>query len=163
MTYKYIFRCHLSKSLESKSQQNMGPVITGISPKEGLPGTMITLRGENLGESNEDVIMLVICGAPALSYKWKSPSKIMARVGTAQRGVGDILMATKSGGRGKSNVQFRVFIEQIGPLQPSSVWVDESRTVPGREAVRNITEANESTDALGLTIDPYVFSNFYVI
>lgn len=77
----------------------------------------------------------------------------MARVGPAKRGVGDILIATKSGGRGKSDVQFRVFIEQIGPLQPSCVWVDETRTVPGREIVRNIAETNESTDALGLNVD----------
>lgn len=43
---------------------------------------------------------------------------------------------------------------QIGPLEDSAVWVDESRTVPGREAVRNIPESIETVDALGLPIEP---------
>lgn len=33
-----------------------GPVVTGISPTIGLPGTKVTIRGENLGESKDDVI-----------------------------------------------------------------------------------------------------------
>ena len=33
-----------------------GPVVTGISPSVGLPGTKVTIRGENLGESKDDVI-----------------------------------------------------------------------------------------------------------
>ena len=32
------------------------PVVSGISPKEGPPGTKITIRGENLGIGKEDVI-----------------------------------------------------------------------------------------------------------
>lgn len=33
-----------------------GPLVTGISPSVGLPGTKVTIRGENLGESKDDVI-----------------------------------------------------------------------------------------------------------
>ena len=33
-----------------------GPVVTGISPTVGLPGTKVTIRGENLGENKDDVI-----------------------------------------------------------------------------------------------------------
>ena len=29
--------------------------MTGISPTVGLPGTKVTIRGENLGESKDDV------------------------------------------------------------------------------------------------------------
>ncbi len=32
------------------------PVVTGVSPKEGPPGTRVTIRGENLGNSPEDII-----------------------------------------------------------------------------------------------------------
>jgi len=32
------------------------PVVTGISPKEGTPGTKVTIRGENLGTSPNDVL-----------------------------------------------------------------------------------------------------------
>jgi len=32
------------------------PVVTGVSPKEGPPGTRVTIRGENLGFGPEDII-----------------------------------------------------------------------------------------------------------
>lgn len=32
------------------------PVVTGLSPKEGPPGTKITIRGEYLGSRAEDLI-----------------------------------------------------------------------------------------------------------
>ena len=32
------------------------PQVTGISPKEGPPGTKVTIRGEDLGLSNKDLI-----------------------------------------------------------------------------------------------------------
>ena len=36
--------------------ESEGPVVTGISPSVGLPDTKVTIRGENLGESEEDII-----------------------------------------------------------------------------------------------------------
>lgn len=32
------------------------PVVTGLSPNEGPPGTVVKIRGENLGESPSDLI-----------------------------------------------------------------------------------------------------------
>lgn len=32
------------------------PVVTGISPKEGPPGTRVTIRGEFLGATANDLI-----------------------------------------------------------------------------------------------------------
>ena len=32
------------------------PLTTGISPKEGPPGTRVTIRGENLGVDPKDLI-----------------------------------------------------------------------------------------------------------
>ena len=32
------------------------PVVTGISPKEGPPGTRVTIRGEFLGNKQSDII-----------------------------------------------------------------------------------------------------------
>ena len=32
------------------------PLVTGISPKEGPPGTRITIRGEFLGNSSQDIV-----------------------------------------------------------------------------------------------------------
>lgn len=34
------------------------PVVTGLSPKEGPPGTKVTIRGEFLGNRAEDLIGL---------------------------------------------------------------------------------------------------------
>lgn len=31
------------------------PVVTGISPKEGPPGTRVTIRGEHLGINPNDI------------------------------------------------------------------------------------------------------------
>lgn len=32
------------------------PLVTGVSPKEGPPGTRITIRGENLGLDARDLV-----------------------------------------------------------------------------------------------------------
>uniref|UniRef100_A0A7I4XZ43 Exocyst complex component 2 n=1 Tax=Haemonchus contortus TaxID=6289 RepID=A0A7I4XZ43_HAECO len=127
------------------------PTVTGLSPTEGTPGTQITIRGENLGTDQNDLLMLFICGTDCLhTAKWKTDKKIIARLGQANRGLGEVKIATKSGGRGVCNVKFRVFIAQIGPLEESAVWVDETQTVPGREAVRTVAQTSEEKDALGL-------------
>ena len=33
-----------------------GPVVSGVSPNEGQPGTRLTIRGENLGDSLRDIL-----------------------------------------------------------------------------------------------------------
>ncbi|ETN68527.1 IPT/TIG domain protein [Necator americanus] len=120
------------------------PTVTGLSPTEGTPGTQITIRGENLGTDQNDLLMLFICGTDCLhTAKWKTDKKIIARLGQANRGLGEVKIATKSGGRGICNVKFRVFIAQVGPLEESAVWVDETQTVPGRE-VRRIEDLREA-------------------
>ena len=35
------------------------PVVTGVSPKEGPPGTRVTIRGENLGFGPEDITGII--------------------------------------------------------------------------------------------------------
>ncbi|GAB0097923.1 Exocyst complex component 2 [Sergentomyia squamirostris] len=102
------------------------PVVTGLSPKEGPPGTRITIRGEFLGSRPSDLIGLSICGCDCLlSAEWKSPNKIIARTGPA-KGKGDIIVVTQSGGVGTSTVQFRAYHETIGPMKESAVWIEES-------------------------------------
>ncbi|CAG9576085.1 unnamed protein product, partial [Danaus chrysippus] len=102
------------------------PVVTGISPKEGPPGTRVTIRGEFLGTTATDLIGLKICGCECLlSAEWKSRNKIVARSGPC-KGRGDIIVTTKSGGEGTSTVQFRGYHESIGPVKESAVWVEEA-------------------------------------
>lgn len=105
------------------------PLVTGVSPKEGPPGTRITIRGENLGYDINDLIGLKICGVDCLlSSEWKSPSKIIARTGPG-KGKGDVIVITKSGGQGSCTVGFKGYFVQIGPLQESAIWIDESQSV----------------------------------
>ncbi|TMW54856.1 hypothetical protein DOY81_000089 [Sarcophaga bullata] len=104
------------------------PVVTGLSPKEGPPGTRVIIRGEFLGTKSTDLLGLKICGFDCLlSAEWISPNKIIARTGPA-KGIGDIIVTTRSGGEGTSSVQFRAIgnNEIIGPLKESAVWIDEA-------------------------------------
>ncbi|XP_061397628.1 exocyst complex component 2 [Musca vetustissima] len=106
------------------------PVVTGLSPKEGPPGTRVIIRGEFLGTKATDLIGLKICGSDCLlSAEWVSPNKIIARTGPA-KGLGDIIVTTRSGGEGTSSVQFRAIgnHEIIGPLKESAVWIEEAPT-----------------------------------
>lgn len=93
------------------------PLVTGISPKEGPPGTKITIRGEHLGTKANDLISVNICGGNC-SFEWTSRNKIIARTGiNGSKGKGDIIVTTLSGGPGTSTVQFRTYFESIGPLK----------------------------------------------
>ena len=38
------------------SSRRPPPQVTGISPKEGPPGTRVTIRGENLGVDSRDLM-----------------------------------------------------------------------------------------------------------
>ncbi|CAI6342666.1 unnamed protein product [Macrosiphum euphorbiae] len=127
------------------------PVVTGISPKEGPPGTRVTIRGEHLGINPNDLSSLKICDCECmLSAEWKSPNKIIARSGPG-KGRGDIILVTKSGGVGTSTVQFRGYHETIGPLKESAVWVEEAPLNWGRQ--NSSVTIFQLDDPLGLSVE----------
>ncbi|KAB1261699.1 Exocyst complex component 2 [Camelus dromedarius] len=109
------------------SRLRQPPLVTGISPNEGIPWTKVTIRGENLGTGPTDLLGLTICGHNCLlTAEWISASKIVCRVGRAENDRGDIIVTTKSGGRGTSTVSFKLLKpEKIGILDQSAVWVEE--------------------------------------
>jgi exocyst complex component 2 len=59
---------------------------------------------------------LTICGHNCLlTAEWMSASKIVCRVGQAKNDKGDIIVTTKSGGKGTSTVSFKLLKpEKIG-------------------------------------------------
>lgn len=129
------------------------PVVSGISPREGPPGTKITIRGENLGISPQDLAGVFINGADCLLIaEWKSSSKILA-LAPAREGRGDIIIATKSGGVGTCSVQFKVFKENVGPLKESAVWVNEKYHPRRRKGGATPGAGGESEDPLGLDVE----------
>jgi exocyst complex component 2 len=73
------------------------PKVTGLSPKEGPPGTKIIIRGENFGNSANDLLSCIIGGVECFfQSEWQSSSKILCRSGNNQ-GPGDVIVTTKSG------------------------------------------------------------------
>ncbi|KAG7167081.1 Exocyst complex component 2-like 2, partial [Homarus americanus] len=122
----YLFLCTVPDHSGLIMAIALPPVVTGISPIEGVPGTKVTIRGENFGNRPEDLIGLTICGVDCLmTAEWKTSNKIIARSG-AGIGKGDIIVTTVQGSRGTSTVQFKGYQETMGPLKESAVWVDET-------------------------------------
>lgn len=130
------------------------PVVNGISPKEGPPGTRVTIRGQHLGKTPNDLIGLTICGSDCLlSAEWKSPNKVIARSGPG-KGRGEIIVVTGSGGIGTSLVQFRGYHETIGPLKESAVWVEEASLNTLTWGHRSLSPSSyQLEDPLGLSVE----------
>uniref|UniRef100_A0A8C9RTC5 Exocyst complex component 2 n=1 Tax=Scleropages formosus TaxID=113540 RepID=A0A8C9RTC5_SCLFO len=128
------------------SRTRQPPLVTGISPNEGIPWTKVTIRGENLGTGPADLIGLSICGHNCLlTAQWMSASKIVCRVGPAKDDKGEIIVTTRSGGNGTSTVSFKLLkTEKIGILDQSAVWVDEMNYYDMR------TDKNKSISPLSL-------------
>ena len=84
------------------------PVLTRISPREGPTSTKITIRGENLGISPQDLVGMFINGCDCLLIsEWKTDKKIVVLASVK----GDIIIVKASGGMGSSSVQVRIFQE----------------------------------------------------
>src|SRR5690606_23548350 len=88
----------------------MAPEVTGLSPKYGpcSGDTKLTIRGEGLGTSAEDVVALTVCGVDCLAgLEWVSSRKLLCRTAPSQRAIaGSILVTTASGGVGTCTVVF---------------------------------------------------------
>lgn len=128
------------------------PVVTGLSPNEGPPGTRIKIRGENFGSQPSDLTGLTICGMDCLlTAEWKSPNKIIAISGPI-KGKGNVIVTTKHGGTGTCNVTFKGYmLPNIGPLKESAVWVEETVFSWGRNALS--PNSFQQDDPLGLSVE----------
>ncbi|XP_043212803.1 exocyst complex component 2-like [Amphibalanus amphitrite] len=132
------------------------PVVTGISPKEGPPGTKVTVRGENLGTSQQDVVGVMIGEWDStLTAEWHSPNKIVLLSGTS-RGHCDVIITTASGGVGSCTVKFRGVDQVVGHLKESSVWLrdfGQEREEILQELVSTHNLGQE--DVLGISMEGY--------
>lgn len=87
-----------------------------------------------------------------LSAEWVSSNKIIARSGPG-KGKGDIIIITKSGGKGTCTVQFTGYHETIGPLKESAVWVDESNLLGTGRRRALVPSSYQQEDPLDLSVE----------
>ena len=103
-----LFKPRLAPTLGQVLSSSRAPEITGLSPKSGPSsgGTAITVRGCNLGLSQEDMVSISICGCDLFStLEYHSPAKLVV-VTKPWSGSGPVELETKSGGRGISTLNF---------------------------------------------------------
>lgn len=107
---------------------NPSAQVTGISPVEGVPGTKLTLRGEYFGQSALDLTYVFIGGIDVSpSARWFSSRKISV---ITPLGVGEleIVVVTKSGGIGTSELTYSQHVDQkVGPQEQVSYWPEDER------------------------------------
>nr|CDS25580.1 exocyst complex component 2 [Hymenolepis microstoma] len=102
--------------------------VTGISPVEGVPGTKLTLRGEYFGQSAFDLTHVFVGGIDVSpSARWFSSRKlsVITPLGTGEL---EIVVVTKSGGLGTSELTYSQHLQQkIGPQEQVSYWPEDER------------------------------------
>ncbi|QQP48635.1 Exocyst complex component 2 [Caligus rogercresseyi] len=117
----------------------------GPGPLEATAGTKLTIRGEHLGVSENDLLGVLILGSDCLmTVEWKSPNKLIALCPAGVEGKGEIIVATVSGGSAPAPVR--------PPAQEVAFWVEEKRAFRRRR--RRLHENSDllcSEDALGLS------------
>ncbi|VDP80746.1 unnamed protein product [Echinostoma caproni] len=104
------------------------PLVTGISPIEGHPGTKLTIRGENLGVTASDLTHVFInqidVGPTA---QWFSSKKITA-ITPLGEGEMEVVVVTNSGKFGSATVSYRQTARRnVGPQTSVSHWPEDER------------------------------------
>ncbi|THD28494.1 Exocyst complex component 2 [Fasciola hepatica] len=104
------------------------PLVTGISPIEGHPGTKLTIRGENLGVTASDLTHVFInqidVGPTA---QWFSSKKITA-ITPLGEGEMEVVVVTNSGKFGSATVSYRQTAKRnVGPQTSVSHWPEDER------------------------------------
>jgi len=142
-----LFKPRLAPTLGQVLSSSRAPEITGLSPKSGPSsgGTRITVRGCNLGKSQEDIASINICGCDLLStLEYHSPAKLVV-VTEAWSGSGPVVLETKSGGRGISTLNF-TFQDKAAASAGSSA--DKKSKATKAELLTEITKLREEINDL---------------
>ncbi|CAH8629899.1 unnamed protein product [Heterobilharzia americana] len=122
------------------------PQVNGISPNEGTPGTKLTIRGENLGNTASDLLHVFIGGIDVgRSAQWFSHKKITA-ITPLGEGELEIVVVTDSGGFGTAAVTYHQnCLRVVGPQTVVTYWPEDDRRVAA-------TSANASGGSTGSTV-----------
>ncbi|CAH8635391.1 unnamed protein product [Schistosoma intercalatum] len=106
------------------------PQVNGISPNQGTPGTKLTIRGENLGNTASDLLYVFIGGIDVgRSAQWFSPKKLTA-ITPLGEGELEIVVVTDSGGFGTAAVIYRQnILRVVSPQTVVTYWSEDDRRV----------------------------------
>ncbi|CAH8655198.1 unnamed protein product [Schistosoma curassoni] len=106
------------------------PQVNGISPNQGTPGTKLTIRGENLGNTASDLLHVFIGGIDVgRSAQWFSPKKLTA-ITPVGEGELEIVVVTDSGGFGTAAVIYRQnILRVVSPQTVVTYWPEDDRRV----------------------------------
>jgi exocyst complex component 2 len=130
------------------------PQVTGVAPREGYPGSKITLRGENLGQSYDDIVSVKICHVDVtLTVEWINSTKLIAYSGLC-KGRGDVIVTTRSGGTGIGTVGFTGLIKKnIGSTDETAVWIDEDPKSVLTWLKKSVSNVNLIDNPLGICVE----------
>ncbi|TNN05780.1 Exocyst complex component 2 [Schistosoma japonicum] len=125
------------------------PQVNGISPNEGTPGTKLTIRGENLGNTASDLLHVFIGGIDVgRSAQWFSPKKITA-ITPLGEGELEIVVVTDSGGFGTAAVIYQQnILRVVSPQTVVTYWPEDDRRI-APTSVNNTGVSSGSTIAVG--------------
>ena len=145
------------------------PQILEVCPCQGPTsgGTVVTVRGRNLGLSRDDVVGLFICGSDVVdSVRYISSERLVCTTVAWRPCVGSITVETASGGRASSAAQFtftagseppvsRVSALQISSEMPStrsrwrtfSLSALENIETPKKTVIKDLLQRQKSHEA----------------
>jgi len=112
------------------------PQILEVCPSESptTGGTVVTVRGRDLGLSRDDVVELLICGSDVVdSVRYISSERLVCTTSAWRPCVGSVTVETTSGGRVSSAAQFTFVAGSDPPAPRVSVQpTSEVQTRPSR-------------------------------
>ena len=106
------------------------PQITELCPCEGpaAGGTVVTVRGRDLGLSRDDVVGLSVCGSDVLdSLRYISSQRLVCTTAAWKPCVGRVTVETASGGRVSSATQFTFTAAGSEPRRTPRLSVHHNR------------------------------------
>ncbi|GAU87875.1 hypothetical protein RvY_00664 [Ramazzottius varieornatus] len=107
-----LLRAIVSKRTSYFSKLGNRPVISSIIPRRVSikGGTFITVNGQNLGKSKEDVLQFLVCGQNCLdTMEYLSMNKLRCRSKPFVEGLGTVVVVTRSGGRSHCPITFEFY------------------------------------------------------
>ena len=154
LTISFLFNVACSSKPDVEVTPLPTPSITSISPESGIIGTMVTIVGENFGETSNEVKIAFGATNANISSFSKNKIKVIAPTGAT----GSKVNVTVTSGDKTSNVKEFLYTEltpTITSLSPANGEPDTEVTIAGENFGNKITDvkvAFGTTDAKVISV-----------